>query len=852
MTLTPSSSAVVSFPTGTPVKSEPRAWDPKWTPAARQALLKNGYEPIPLNGKRPVLDAWQNSHATLNDISAWETAFPGAGNTGVLTRFVPAVDDDVLDPEVADLIHGWVRELIPPGCPELLRFGKRPKRAILFRCDVPFPKISTGKWLDNNNVEHQLEILCDGQQVAVYGPHPDTHEPYNWPGPTPGRTPRTSLPLLTPEAAQSLVNRAKALFQERGWRPKREERPKEPPRANGFERSDSFAHKIALGLADRIEALCRELLPKGRIEGKDWAVGGINGEAGQSLKICLVGEHRGLWLDHADEGWRGDALDLVEAVKNLKTIDAMDWARSWLGWPKWEPSREKTKQTDSVASDSPNTQRDWSDPDWSILDDRRGELPEFPIDALSEPIRVWVKRAALGAGVTVAHVAVPAIGIASSLIGTARRIQATRSWLQCATCWTAVVGFSGTGKTPGIDTIKRALTQIERDRKKSIAELRRKHETKAAQAKAARKRWQKQADEAIEANLPAPEMPLDAEEPGKFIVPRLHISDGTIERFGELLTARPQGVLRLTDELSAMFMNMSRYSGGQDNEFWLESWNGGAYNVERIGRNLQIDNLLIGIVGGLQPDKLAQAFKGAADGMYARILFGWPPEPAFYSLSDEADEIDPAIYNALVRLDKLAEFEDGKLVIRDIPLSPEAREGFERFRRFVHDQKDALEGREREWWAKATAHVLRLAITLSLFDWAMGAHKGGQDLEPTTVAETYTDSAIRLVRDYFWPHARAALRQIGLSDRHLNSRRVLRWVKANSKDEISLRDARRLALSELLNEELTKQLLDGLERAGWLRKTTRPPGPAGGKPIIRWLVNPVLYGVAQTAETAET
>jgi hypothetical protein len=126
-------------------------------------------------------------------------------------------------------------------------------------------------------------------------------------------------------------------------------------------------------------------------------------------------------------------------------------------------------------------------------------------------------------------------------------------------------------------------------------------------------------------------------------VPRLHISDGTIERFGELLTARPQGVLRFTDELSAMFMNMSRYSGGQDNEFWLESWNGGAYNVERIGRNLQINNLLIGIVGGLQPDKLAQVLEGAADGMCARILYAWPPEPGFNSLSDDAEEIDPAI-----------------------------------------------------------------------------------------------------------------------------------------------------------------------------------------------------------------
>jgi hypothetical protein len=798
-----------------------------------------------------VLDQWQNSRPTAEDIAAWEQTHPNAINTGILTRFVPAVDDDVLDQKVADIIHGWVRELIPPDYPELLRFGRFPKRAILFRCDAPFPKVSTGKWVDEKDIEHQLEVLCDGQQIAVYGPHPDTHQPYAWPGARPARTPRTSLPLLTPEAAQALVNRAKVLFEKHGWRPKREER-KEPPKLRSFDRSDSEAHKIALGLADRIESLCRELLPDGKVDGKNWAVGDINGAPGQSLKVCLVGENRGLWLDFADEGCRGDALDLVEAVKNLKTTDAMNWARSWLGWPPREIPREQTKRADRAASDSAQARRDWSDPDWSILDDRRGDLPEFPIDALSEPIRIWVKRAALGAGVTVAHVAVPAIGIVSSLIGTARRIKATRSWLQCATCWTAVVGFSGTGKTPGIDTIKRPLSQIERERKNDIAELRRKHDAKAEQAKAARKRWQKQIEEAAETKQPTPEMPADADDPGKFIVPRLHISDGTIERFSELLTARPQGVLRLTDELSAMFMNMSRYSGGQDNEFWLESWNGGAYNVERIGRNLQIDHLLIGIVGGMQPDKLAQAFEGAADGMYARILFGWPPEPEFNCLSDDAEEIDPKIYNALVRLDRLAEFEDGKLVIRDIPLSAEAREEFERFRRFVHDQKDALEGREREWWAKATAHVLRLAITLCLFAWAMGAHKERQDPEPAAVAKTYMDSAIRLVRDYFWPHARAALRQIGLSDRHLDARRTLRWVKANRKNEVSLRDVRRNALGEHLDEEQTKQLLDGLERAGWLRKVTQPVGPRGGKPVIRWPVNPALYGTAQTAETAET
>jgi len=262
------------------------SWNPKWTPAARQALLKNGYEPTPLVGKRPVLDQWQNSRPTAQDIAAWERTHPNATNTGILTRLVPAVDDDVLDQEVADIIHGWIKELIPRGHPELLRIGRFPKRAILFRCDKPFSKISTGKWIDEKGIEHQLEILCDGQQLAVYGTHPDTNEAYLWPGARPGRTPRTSLPPLTPEAAQSLVNRAKALFQERGWRPKRER--KEPPlRPRSFDRSDSETHKIALALADRIESLCRDLLPKGTIKGKDWAVGSVNGEAGQSLKVWL-------------------------------------------------------------------------------------------------------------------------------------------------------------------------------------------------------------------------------------------------------------------------------------------------------------------------------------------------------------------------------------------------------------------------------------------------------------------------------------------------------------------------------------------------------------------------------------
>jgi hypothetical protein len=49
-------------------------------------------------------------------------------------------------------------------------------------------------------------------------------------------------------------------------------------------------------------------------------------------------------------------------------------------------------------------------------------------------------------------------------------------------------------------------------------------------------------------------------------------------------------------------------------------------------------------------------------------------------------------------------------------------------------------------------------------------------LEPKTIDEQFMTAAIRLWSDFFWPNARAVLRQIGLSDRHKNARLALRCV----------------------------------------------------------------------------
>ena len=116
----------------------------------------------------------------------------------------------------------------------------------------------------------------------------------------------------------------------------------------------------------------------------------------------------------------------------------------------------------------------WDEPDWTIVDDRRGQLREFPTDVFSGLCKRWLESAAHGAGVTPAHVAVPLLGITAGLVGTARRVRATQSWSEPLTLWTAVIGLSGSGKTPGIDVTKNALSFIEKQRAGKIAD--RKHD----------------------------------------------------------------------------------------------------------------------------------------------------------------------------------------------------------------------------------------------------------------------------------------------------------------------------------------------------------------------------------------
>jgi hypothetical protein len=202
----------------------------------RNTLRLAGYSPIPVNGKKPASSAWQQKLQTNPDeIMLWDRTFPDALNTGILTRITPTLDIDILNPEAATAVEELARERFEERGHILVRIGKAPKRAILFRTDAPFKKIVCNLVSPSGSEQlpEKLELLADGQQVVVDGIHPETKRPYSWHGGEPGQVKWEDLPFLSADDAQSLVRDAEhLLITEYGYRPVAP-RPKEDAKANG-------------------------------------------------------------------------------------------------------------------------------------------------------------------------------------------------------------------------------------------------------------------------------------------------------------------------------------------------------------------------------------------------------------------------------------------------------------------------------------------------------------------------------------------------------------------------------------------------------------------------------------------
>jgi hypothetical protein len=190
----------------------------------RLQLRAAGFAPLPLNGKAPSsVNGWQTKLAvTTDEIRLWEKLYPYDNNTGALTKFVPAIDIDINNPNAAEAVETLAREHFEEHGHILVRVGRPPRRAVLLRTDEPFTKLKVDLLTPQDTTE-KVEILADGQQLVLFGIHPETRQPYRWHGGEPGQIRREDLPYVRqPDVQRFLDEAARLLIDEYDYRRPRE------------------------------------------------------------------------------------------------------------------------------------------------------------------------------------------------------------------------------------------------------------------------------------------------------------------------------------------------------------------------------------------------------------------------------------------------------------------------------------------------------------------------------------------------------------------------------------------------------------------------------------------------------
>jgi RecA-family ATPase len=286
----------------------------------RKQLLSAGYVPTPVRGKRPFLDEWQKKTETNRDeIDLWSKLYPDAKGTGLLTQLTPALDLDILDQDAAEACEALARERFEERGFILVRVGLPPKRAILFRTNKPFQKITANLIAANVDPKLQnqkVEMLADRQQLAAFGIPPDTGRAYRWFGGEPGEIKRDDLPYIhEAEARQLIEDVSDLLVRDHGYQ-RAKGRPKKERTTNG---GDDTAGPVDWGyLVENIRA-GRALHDSLR----DLAGKLVRSGMGSGAAINFL---RGLMDETAeadrDQRWKDRRAEIVRLVESAEAPEA--------------------------------------------------------------------------------------------------------------------------------------------------------------------------------------------------------------------------------------------------------------------------------------------------------------------------------------------------------------------------------------------------------------------------------------------------------------------------------------------------------------------------------------------------
>lgn len=180
-------------------------------------LLAQGFEPIPVAGKRPVVKKWEDLELHPDRVATWAANGKGDLNVGLRTSALAPIDVDIYDAEVSARVVAAARARFGDA-PE--RVGMPPKALLLYAAIEPGTKITSPIWVSPDGREHRVEVLGIGQQFVAAGIHPDTHKPYTWKGDNIADLELWMLPAVRREEVADWINTELPALMPSNWEKK--------------------------------------------------------------------------------------------------------------------------------------------------------------------------------------------------------------------------------------------------------------------------------------------------------------------------------------------------------------------------------------------------------------------------------------------------------------------------------------------------------------------------------------------------------------------------------------------------------------------------------------------------------
>lgn len=462
----------------------------------------------------------------------------------------------------------------------------------------------------------------------------------------------------------------------------------------------------------------------------------------------------------------------------------------------------------------------------------------FPVDLLPEPIRSFVREGAKAIGCDASYIALPLLSGLASAIGNTHRIALKRGWAEPAIVWTAIVGESGTMKTPAFKLAMKAIRKAQADAFKEHDAARSEWEAQHLRHEAEMTGWKRQA---VKGHGDPGDPP---EKPAPPIARRYIVSDTTTEALAPILLGNPRGVLLARDELAGWLGSFDRYTkagkAGADSAHWLSMHNGEAMTIDRktgIPPTIHVPSASVSIAGGIQPGILARALgqEHFESGMAARVLYAMPPRKARRWTEADVDAATEAavaaVFDRLFGLTPETDDDDDDRP-RLVTLTDDGKSAWVTFYNEHAGEQVNLSGDEAAAWSKLEGYAARLALVIHLTRSAAG----DTTLRDCSRVDEASIAAGVVLARWFGDEARRVYAILSESGGDRKNRRLEEWIEQR-RGPVTVRDVTR-GLREFRGDpEGAAKALDDLVALGRGRWEVDDPGPQGGRPTeVFWLL----------------